>query len=110
MEIGRKGLWSLVISLKDRPLERIASQSGLQVATQQIGNLPWQLGELVAVEPQCPEAGELADLGRQRGEPVGFEHQVPEADELPDLVRQSGELVAAEPQPPEADELADLGG
>ena len=60
----------MVIQLKDRPLERIASQIKLQPATKQIGNLPWQRGEPIAVEPQYPEAGELADLGGQRGEPI----------------------------------------
>ena len=77
-KIGSKGLRSLVIQLKERPLERIASQIKLQPATEQIGNLPWQRGEPIAVELQRPEAGELGDLGGQRGEPVGAEHQVPE--------------------------------
>ena len=69
-KIGSKGLRSLVIQLKERPLERIASQIKLQPATEQIGNLPWQRGEPIAVELQRPEAGELGDLGGQRGEPL----------------------------------------
>ena len=74
-KIGSKGLRSLVIQLKDRPLERIASQIKLQPATEQIGNLPWQRGEPIAVEPQYPEAGELGDLGGQRGELIAVEPQ-----------------------------------
>lgn len=34
-----------------------------QTAAKEIGKLTWQRGELVAVEPQFPEAGELGDLG-----------------------------------------------
>ena len=100
-KIGSKGLRSLVIQLKERPLERIASQIKLQPATEQIGNLPWQRGEPIAVELQRPEAGELGDLGGQRGEPVAFEHQPPEAGELADLGGQRGEPVGAEHQVPE---------
>jgi hypothetical protein len=68
----------LAIKLKDGPRERIVGQIELQPATKQIGNLPWQRGEPVAVEPQYPEAGELGDLGGQRGELIAVEPQFPE--------------------------------
>ena len=103
-KVGSKGLRSLAIQLKDRPRERIASQAKLQPATKEIGNLPWQCGEPVAVEPQFPEVGELADLRGQGGELVAAEPQPPEVGELGDLGRQRGELVAVEPQVPEVGE------
>ena len=80
---SKKGLRSLVIQLKDRPLERIASQLKLQPATEQIGNLPWSAvsplpsslstprpvswaisgrGELIAAEPTFDSLG-----GRRAG-------------------------------------------
>ena len=86
-KIGSKGLRSLAIQLKNGPSERIASQAKIQPAVKEIGKLPWQCGEPVAVEPQVLQVGELAYLGRQ-----------------------GGELVAADQQPAEVGELGDLGG
>ena len=65
-KIGSKGLRSLVIQLKERPLERIASQIKLQPATEQIGNLPWQRGEPVGAEHQVPEVTAAASSWRRR--------------------------------------------
>ena len=65
----------------------------LQPATKEIGDLAWQRGELIAVEPQPSKLGELGNLSWQRGELVAAEHQLPEVGELGDLGRQHGGLV-----------------
>ena len=100
----------MAIQLKNSPWERIASQAKIQPAAKEIGKLPWQCGEPVAVEPQVLQVSELADLGRQGGELVAAEQQPAEVGELGDLGRQGGELVAVERQVLQVSELAYLGG
>jgi hypothetical protein len=77
----------LAIELKNGILERIAGQAKLEPAAEEIGKLPRQRGEPVAVERQPPEVGELADFRGQRGELVAVEPQRFEVGELADVRR-----------------------
>ena len=69
-----------------------------QAIVKQVSDLRGQRGQLIAVEPQLLEAGELADLRWQRGQLIAVERQRLEAGELADLRWQRGQLIAVEPQ------------
>ena len=87
--------------------ERIAGQPQAHPVSQNIRQRPRQLRELIFIQVQLGEVGEVPDRVRQPSESVPVQEQLSEVDQIPDRVGKVGELISSQAQGAEVGEVTD---